>query len=127
MNLLTKLGLATMLGAAVGAVAIGGLHAQSKPLIYVVVEVNEVTNLDANTQLLHKGQARDAAAAFGGNFVVRTENITPLDGVAPKRFLLIAFDSVEKANAWNASPAMKDVNEGRIRSTKSRSFIVDEM
>jgi uncharacterized protein (DUF1330 family) len=116
-----------MLGAAVGAVAIGGLHAQSKPLIYVVVEVNEVTNLDANTQLLHKGQARDAAAAIGGNFVVRTENITPLDGVAPKRFLLIAFDSVEKAKAWNASPAMKDVNEGRIRSTKSRSFIVDEM
>lgn len=127
MNSFAKLGLAIMSGAAIGAGAINGLHAQSKPHIYVVVEVDEVTNPDANTQLLHKGQARDAAAAFGGSFVVRTENITPLDGHAPKRFLLIAFDSVEKAKAWDASPAMKDVNEARIQFTKSRSFIVDEM
>lgn len=75
----------------------------------------------------HKGQARDAAASFGGHFVVRTENITPLDGVAPKRFLLIAFDTIEKAKAWDASAAMKEVNEVRIQTTKSRSFIVDEM
>jgi uncharacterized protein (DUF1330 family) len=28
-----------------------------------------------------------------------------LDGTPPKRFVVIAFDSVEKAKAWDSSPA----------------------
>jgi uncharacterized protein (DUF1330 family) len=56
---------------------------------------------------------------------MRSEKITTLDGTAPKRFIVIGFDSAEKAKAWNDSPAQKEVNDIRLKSTKSRSFIVD--
>ena len=41
---------------------------------------------------------------FGGHYIARTQNITALDGAAPpKRFIIIAFDSLEKAQGWNNS------------------------
>jgi len=63
--------------------------------------------------------------AFNGQFVIRTEKITALDGAAPKRFIVLGFESADKAKAWNDSAAQKEVNDIRIKSTKSRSFIVD--
>jgi uncharacterized protein (DUF1330 family) len=42
---------------------------------------------------------------------------------APKRFVIIGFESVDKAKAWDASPAQKEVNDIRMKNTKSRSFI----
>jgi uncharacterized protein (DUF1330 family) len=71
-----------------------------------------------------------AAAVFkdlGGRYIMRTDKITALDGTAPKRFVVIAFDSAEKAQAWNNSPAQKDVNAIRVKTTKSRVFIVEGM
>jgi uncharacterized protein (DUF1330 family) len=65
-----------------------------------------------------------AVAAFDGHFVTRTEKITALDGTPPKRFVIIGFDSVEKAKAWDASAAQKEVNDIRMKNTKSRSFVV---
>jgi uncharacterized protein (DUF1330 family) len=47
-----------------------------------------------------------AAAVFkqlGGKYLVRTLEITAIDGATPKRFVIIAFDSAEKAKAWNVS------------------------
>ena len=49
-------------------------------------------------------KAGPANEAFGGKFIVRTEAITSLDGTPPKRIVVIAFDSIEKAKAWDASP-----------------------
>ncbi len=119
------LGLAMLAGAAFGATAVNGLHAQAKPGAYVVTDISEITNPDLFKTLLPKAPA--ANQAFGGQFVVRTENITALDGVAPKRFIVISFDSVDKAKAWNVSAAQKEVNVIREKSTKSRSFIVEGM
>ena len=115
--------LAMLAGAALGATAINGLHAQTKPGAYVVVDISEVSNPDLFKTLLPK--AGPAMSAFAGQFVIRTEKITALDGTAPKRFIVIAFDSAEKAKAWNDSAAQMEVNDIRIKSTKSRSFIVD--
>jgi uncharacterized protein (DUF1330 family) len=36
-------------------------------------------------------------APLGGRFIIRTEDISALDGAPPKRFVVIAFDNVEKA------------------------------
>jgi uncharacterized protein (DUF1330 family) len=117
------LGLATLAGAAFGAVAVNGLNAQGKAGAYVIVDISEVTNPDQFKTLLPK--APPAVAAFNGQFLARTEKITALDGAPPKRFVVISFDSVEKAKAWNDSAAQKEVNDIREKSTKSRSFIVD--
>jgi len=64
---------------------------------------------------------------FGGRYLVRTEEITALDGTAPKRFVIIAFDDAEKAKGWYKSPPQQQVNSVRSKATKSRSFIVEGM
>jgi uncharacterized protein (DUF1330 family) len=70
-----------------------------------------------------------ATAAFlasaGGHYVVRSQKFTSLDGNAPERLAIIAFDSVEKAQAWYDSPAQKEITAARQKSTNSLSFIVE--
>jgi uncharacterized protein (DUF1330 family) len=124
MNQGISLGLAMLAGAVIGAAAVNGLNAQTKaPGAYAVVDLSEISNPDLFKTLLPK--AEPASAAFGGKFVIRTENIVGLDGTPPKRFVVIAFDSIDKAKAWDASPAQKEITDIRQRSTKSRQFIVD--
>jgi len=69
----------------------------------------------------------DVAKELGGHYIARTDKITPLDGAAPVRFIAYAFDSVEKAQAFNNTPYMKDVNAIRDQTTRARSFIVEGM
>jgi uncharacterized protein (DUF1330 family) len=64
-------------------------------------------------------------AAAGGHYVVRTQKITSLDGTPPQRFIMLAFDSVEKAQAWSDSAATKEVTAARIKTTDSLSFMVE--
>ena len=115
--------LAMAAGAIFGAAAVNGLHAQGKPGAYAVVDISEINDLDTFKTLLPK--AGPAMNAFGGQFVARTEKITAVQGTPPKRFVIIAFDSFDKAKAWSESPAQKEVDAIRDKSTKSREFIVD--
>jgi uncharacterized protein (DUF1330 family) len=118
------LGLAMLAGAVFGAVAVDGLKAQDKaPGAYAVIDISEISNPDLFKTLLSKAEA--PVTAFGGKFVVRTEKITAIDGTAPKRFVVIGFDSLEKAKAWSASPAQKEIDDMRLKSAKARAFIVD--
>ena len=61
----------------------------------------------------------------GGKYIARTEKITSLDGTPPKRFVIIAFDNVDKAKAWNTSEDQKKVDAIRAKTTKSRVFVVE--
>src|SRR6202163_2484942 len=124
MNRYITLVVGMLAGVVIGAGAVNGLHAQNKsPGAYAIVDVSEINNRELFQTLLPK--AEPAMAAFGGKFVVRTENIVGLDGMPPKRFVVIAFDSIDKAKAWDSSPAQKEITGIRQRSTKSRQFIVD--
>jgi uncharacterized protein (DUF1330 family) len=125
MNQRIALGLTLLAGIAIGATAIQGLHAQAKPPTYAVVAIRKMNDAEAFKPVLTKGPP--AAEAFGGKFVVRTEKITGLDGTPPVRFVLIAFDSMEKAQAWHNSAAEKEIDAIRIKSTDSLSFLVDGM
>ena len=116
-------GLAMLAGAALGAAAINKLNAQTAPGAYVVVDISAITNdADFRTLIPKTGPSN---AAFGGQFVARTENIVALDGTPPKRFVLIAFDTIDRAKAWFESPAQKEIYTINKRSTNSRTFIVD--
>jgi uncharacterized protein (DUF1330 family) len=126
MNRAIPLGLAMLTGGAIGATAVNELHAQgTAPAAYAVIDISAVTNPDVFKTLLPK--AGPAMAAFGGKYIVRTDKITNLDGTPPARFVVIGFDSVAKAQAFNDSAAQKEVNDIRAQSTKSRSFIVEGM
>jgi uncharacterized protein (DUF1330 family) len=116
--------LSMLTGIALGATAIQGINAQQGQAgAYAIVDISEITNADAFKTLGPK--AGPAAEAAGGKFLARTESITSLDGTPPKRFVIISFDNVDKAKAWEASPAQKEVTDIRLKTTKSRSFIVD--
>jgi uncharacterized protein (DUF1330 family) len=119
-----KLAIALVAGTAIGGAAIQSIHAQMKPPTYVVVAIRKINDADTfKTGVLDKAQA--AIAAGGGQFIIRTDKITSLDGTPPQRFVLLQFDSVEKAQAWNKSAAQKEIDAVRIKTTDSLSFIVE--
>jgi uncharacterized protein (DUF1330 family) len=114
-------------GIALGGAAIQGLHAQAKPPAIAVVEISEVTDPDAWKAVTQRPNASTATVKQDGRYITRTDKITALDGTAPKRMVIIAFDSAEKAHAWYNSPGQKEVNAIRAKATKSRTFIVEGM
>ncbi len=63
---------------------------------------------------------------FGGRFIVRAGKISPLEGEAPKgRIAVIAFESMEQAQAWYHSPAYQEIKPIRQQAATSRTFIVE--
>jgi uncharacterized protein (DUF1330 family) len=119
------LSLAVAIGLGFGPIAIRGLHARTTtPPVYVVVEIDEITDA-AGFEAFR--QTADAAAvevqSEDGRYFARTENVTALDGSAPKFFALMAFDNMTKAKTFNDS--MKKITALRARVAKSRSFIVE--
>jgi len=123
------IGLSMLAGVALGAIAIQGLHAQAKPPVYAIVDIDEINNPVGFTA--NAGRSNEAATAVfkgsGGRYLARTDKITALDGTPPKRFIIAAFASVEKAKDWYNSPESGKVNQIRMKTTKSRSFIVEGM
>jgi uncharacterized protein (DUF1330 family) len=117
--------LAIAIGLGFGAVAIRGLHARTTtPPVFVVVEIDEIIDADGFEALRQTAAATDVEVQFeDGRYFARTENLTALDGSAPKFFAFIAFDNMTKAKAFYES--MKNANALRTRITKSRSFIVE--
>jgi uncharacterized protein (DUF1330 family) len=122
-----KIAAATLAGVALGAFAVQGLHAQTKPPAIVVVDISDVTDPEAFKPVTQRPAASTATVVHGGHYITRTDKITALDGTPPKRFIIISFDSMEKAQAWHNSSDQKKIDEIRAKATKSRSFIVEGM
>jgi uncharacterized protein (DUF1330 family) len=121
-----KLAIALVAGVAVGGSIIQGLHAQAAPAVYVVVDIGEITDPEGFKAIPPKS-GPETLVPFGGKYVIRTKKITALDGPAPKRFVVIAFDSVEKAKAWKVSESSKEVDLIRDKTTRSSQFLVEGM
>jgi uncharacterized protein (DUF1330 family) len=125
MNTRYKIALAALAGIGIGGAAIHELHAQAKPPAYVVVAVRSIKDADAFKAGVTDKASPALVTGAGGRYVVRTQTIKSLDGPAPQRFVMLAFDSVEKAQAWSDSPAIKEITAARMKSTDSLSFIVE--
>ena len=125
MKIQYALALAVATGLGFGTVAIGGLHARTTtPPVYVVVEIDEITDAKGFEALRQTADATAVEVQFeDGRYFARTENVTALDGSAPKFFAFIAFDNMTKAKTFNDS--MKNTTALRNKVTKSRSFIVE--
>ena len=102
-----------------------GLHARTTtPPVYVVVEIDEITDANGFEALRHTADATAIEVQFeDGRYFASTENVTALDGSAPKFFAFIAFDNITKAKTFVDS--IKATTALRTRVTKSRSFIVE--
>jgi uncharacterized protein (DUF1330 family) len=120
-----KLALAVLAGVLIGGAGAGAIHAQQvkTPPGYVVAEV-EITDPTALQQ--YAAKAPQIVASYGGRYVVRGGDVQPLEGEAPKGyFVIIGFDSVQKAREWYDSPAYKAIRGIRQSATKSRLFLVE--
>jgi uncharacterized protein (DUF1330 family) len=120
-----KLAIAVVTGAVVGGSVVQEIRAQATPPTYAIIDISSVTDAEGYKALFPK--AGPAVAPFGGKYVVRTDNITATDGTPPKRFVVIAFDSLAKAKAWEASEAQKEVDAIRMKNSTSRQFFVEGM
>jgi uncharacterized protein (DUF1330 family) len=126
MKMKHKLALALVVGLASGSAIMQGLHAQTKPPVYVVVDIAAITDPEG-FKAIPPLAGPESLTPFGGRYVIRTEKITALDGTPPKRFVVIAFDTVEHAQAWKASESSQKVDAIRDKTTKSVQFLVDGM
>ena len=65
---------------------------------------------------------------FGGHYIVRAGKTTTVAGDPPSRVVVIAFDSMEKAQAWLDSAAYKAILPTRAKflgNGKYRAYIVE--
>jgi len=105
-------------------VIVSALHAQPKPPVYAVIDISEVADADAYIKAVSAAEP-NATRSAGGRFIVRASKPIALDGTPPDRFVIIAFESEERAKAWYASEAIRNVNAVRMKVTKSRAFLVN--
>jgi len=118
--------LAMLAGVGLGAVAVQGLHAQAKPPTYVVVDIASMTDPEGFKAVPASPAAGPARLTeLGGRYIIRSTTMTAIDGTPPARFVVLAFDSKEKAQGWADAPDIKAINAIRMKTTKSSSFIVD--
>jgi uncharacterized protein (DUF1330 family) len=111
-------------GAALGAAAVQGLHAQAKPPVYLVSEI-DVTNVDAYTKE-YVPKVRATIKAAGGRLLGASQQVTPIEGDPPKsRVTINAWDSLEQLQAWRNSPEYKEARQIGDKYAKFRSFVVE--
>ena len=124
MNTKYKIALSVLAGAALGAAAVQGIHAQSQPKAYIVTE-SEV--LDAAALAAYGPLVRAASDAAGGRRLSPPGGkIVALVGEPPKRIGITEWESLEKAQAYRNSAAYKDLAPQREKATKTiRRYAVE--
>lgn len=112
----SSIALAIIIGFGLGAVSLHTLHAQGKPPVYTITEI-DVSNNDAYTkEYLPKAQA--LVKAEGGKLIAASSGIT-LEGAPAKRVAIQQWESMEKAKAWHSS---KEYQENRKIGDKYAKF-----
>jgi uncharacterized protein (DUF1330 family) len=130
MKMYFPVALAMFTGFGLGAVAVQSLHAQAKPPVYYISEI-DVSDPDAyGKEYAGKAQAMIKAAggrfvAIGGTAGVGAGKVTAFDGAAPKRVTVQVWDSTDKINAWRADPAYIALRKIGDKYAKFHSFAVD--
>ena len=122
--------LSMLAGAALGAAAVQGLHAQAKPPIYYVAEI-DVTNPDAygkeyapKMQALIKSHG-GRQLAIGGTAGAGAKAVTAVDGAPPTRAVVQVWDSMEKIQAWRNDPQFKELRQIGEKYAKFRAYAIE--
>ena len=110
--------LAIIAGFGLGAVVVESLHAQAKPPVYYIVEI-DVTNQEGYVKE-YVPRAQAAIKASGGRFLAQGGKVTVFEGQPPKnRVVVQVWDSAEKIQAWRNS---KEFTESRKIGDKYATF-----
>jgi uncharacterized protein (DUF1330 family) len=107
---------------AIGVAAIKALGAHAAVPAYVITEI-EVTDVEAFRE--YAPRVQPSFAPFGGRYLVRGGNTQSFSGEPPKRVVVLAFDSMERAQSWYASPEYEALKGLRDKAGKARIFAVE--
>jgi uncharacterized protein (DUF1330 family) len=115
---------AMIAGFGLGAAAIEGLHAQAKPPVYTVTEI-QVTNIEAYTKE-YAPLAQASIKTSGGKLLAAGQKVTTLEGAPPApRVAIQVWDSLETAQKWRDSADYKKAREIGDKYAKFRAFAIE--
>jgi uncharacterized protein (DUF1330 family) len=117
--------LAAVASLGIGAFGVAAIHAQTptppRPAFYVAeFEVTDAEGIKPYSQ-----HVEATFKPFSGRYIARSGKTESLEGEAPKRIVMIAFDSMEQAQAWYDSLAYRAIRPIRHKSATSRVYIVE--
>ena len=119
-----KVMLGVLAGFGLGAIAVQGLHAQTKPPAYVISEI-DVTNPDAYAKE-YVPLAKKALADSGQKRLASGGKTIAISGVRPtSRIVISMFDSLEKAQEAYTSAAYLEARKIGDKYGKLRIFAVE--
>jgi uncharacterized protein (DUF1330 family) len=117
-----KMALTLLAGIAFGGLAVQALHAQAKPKIYIVndVEVTDPVGFKA-----HAGHMDPLIEKFDGTFLARGGKARALNGAGPHRMVIVVFENIEKEQAWENDPEVKELIATRGTYANFRSIVIE--
>lgn len=90
---------------------------------YVIFDI-DVRDHDQYGEYRHL--AAPTVARYGGRYIVRGGQADNLEGEwAPKRVVVLQFDSTEQVHAWYASPEYRAAKAIRERTAQSKAIVVE--
>ena len=114
---------AAVAGFVLGGFAVQSLHAQSKPPVFIIGEI-EVTDPAGYKEFAAKSQA--AIKAAGASILVLGGTPAPLIGDPPKgRIVVHQWDSMEQMRKWFDSPEQADLRKMQGKYARVRAFAVE--
>jgi uncharacterized protein (DUF1330 family) len=124
-------GLCTLAGIAIGGLAVQGLHAQAKPPVYYVAEI-DMTNPEAyaneyatKVQPIIKSHGARYLALGDSGGAGAAAKVTAFDGNPPKRVVIQVWDSMDKIQAWQNDPAYQALRKVGGKYATFRSYAVE--
>ena len=120
---------ALLVGTVVGSFVVQVLHAQAKPPVYLVGEI-DVTNPEGYAKE-YLPKAREIIKAHGGQLIASggaagTGNqVIPVDGEPPKRVVIYRYPNADAVYAWRHDPAYGEVRKTGEKYAKYRTFAVE--
>ena len=116
--------LSMLAGITVGALAVQGLHAQSKPPAYVVAEI-DVMDQDGYAKEYLSRAVKAIIQEGGGKFLSRGSKSVSIRGEPPKRIVLFAFENLDRAQAAFASSGYAEAYGHGEKYAKFRIYAVE--
>jgi uncharacterized protein (DUF1330 family) len=113
---------ALFVGIVFSSAAVQELNAQSRAPAYVITEI-EVTDAEAFRE--YAPRVKPSFTPFGGSYLVRGGSTQSFAGEQPKRVVVVAFDSMERAQSWYASPEYEALKALRDKAGKARIFAAE--
>ncbi|MTV37207.1 DUF1330 domain-containing protein [Duganella radicis] len=113
------------IGAGHGISSQAGATTDAMPLPLPAYYFAEFDLQDAEAIKPYVEGAAQTALAYGGVYLARGGQTLALEGVPPKRIVLIKFKSMAAAQDWYHSPEYTALRPYRQRSGITRNFVVE--